>query len=340
MGNREVQTAFEILTEELDALIPELNKKSSELMIEQSYYEARKIIDKAETLVSFRQKVVDLREEWLSLEAMLSTDEPLNSDIAERKIKSVREKQMSFLESKESDMLVAGINDSNESFQKPILEAILHLGGSATFDELIQSLESKVGIQLSAYDREVLEYDGKTIRWVNGINKSKSTLRSKGYLADSSYWIWKLSPLGEQVAKGIIPLNSSNAKSQRTRYPKSDNYDLDFHMNDRGEYVRGLYEALATSIHKLSPDITVEYKKKYISFIKRDVSFVQAHFQSIRLKIWIKPHISLVKDPKHLGRDVSKIGHYGTGLTEIDYEYIEQLEDVMDLISQSYMLVK
>ena len=309
-------------------------------MKEQSYHEARKIIDKAETLVGFRQKVVDLRAEWLNLETMLSANLNSNSDTTERTIKSVRERQMPFLESKESDMLIAGINDSNESFQKPILEALLFLGGSATFDELIQRLESKVGNQLSAYDREVLEYDGKTIRWVNGINKSKSTLRSKGYLADSSYWIWKISPLGEQVAKGIIPLTSSNAKAQRARYPKNDNYDLDYHLNNRGEFVKDLYAALSSSIHKLSPDISVVYNKQYIAFKKGNVSFVQAHFQSYRLKIWIMPHISSLNDPKHLGRDVSDIGHYGTGLTEISFDNIEQLDDVMDLISQSYMLAK
>jgi predicted transport protein len=41
-------------------------------------------------------------------------------------------------------------------------------------------------------------------------------------------------------------------------------------------------------------------------------------------------------DPKKMGRDVSNVGHHGTGQVEIKAGNLGELDDVMNLIEQSY----
>jgi predicted transport protein len=54
------------------------------------------------------------------------------------------------------------------------------------------------------------------------------------------------------------------------------------------------------------------------------------------LKIWLDiPHAEL-NDPNKLSRDVSKIGHHGTGTSETNLSDLSELDAVMNLVEQSY----
>jgi predicted transport protein len=45
-----------------------------------------------------------------------------------------------------------------------------------------------------------------------------------------------------------------------------------------------------------------------------------------------------VNDPFNITRDVSKVGHWGTGDLEVTLEDETQLDQVMDVIEQAYRL--
>lgn len=228
MNNLNVKAAFEKLTEELDAIIPELNKKISELMAEQAYDEASEIVNKAKLLQTFRQKVVGLKDEWIGFESTLP---------------------------------------------------ISHYSGPG------------------------------------------ATNSSEKVFTD------------ERVTERITPFSII-----KPNVGNSGKYNLGYYINGKSQEIKDMYRELSSKIRLISPNIYEKYNQLYISFKKGNVIFVQIHFQQSRLKIWIKPHISKLRDPNHLARDVSDIGHYGTGLTEIDFDYPDQIDDVLDLILQSYKL--
>ena len=70
-----INQTIDSLLEQLESIIPELNKQGSQLMQEKKYDQARQIIAKAESVVAFQGKVSALREEWLKM-AVPATKKP------------------------------------------------------------------------------------------------------------------------------------------------------------------------------------------------------------------------------------------------------------------------
>lgn len=81
--------------------------------------------------------------------------------------------------------------------------------------------------------------------------------------------------------------------------------------------------------------LQAKYNKHYISFV-RDRNVVDVKIQQKSIKIWINLNIGELNDPKGLSKDVSKIGHLGNGDYEITITSLNQIDDIMDLIHQSY----
>lgn len=114
-------------------------------------------------------------------------------------------------------------------------------------------------------------------------------------------------------------------------------YTLDDHLKGKSEDVKILFEALKERIFALNVDNDVLEKpnKIYISY-KHGKNFCEVRPQSKEIKIWLDIPFSDLDDPKKISRDVSNVGHYGTGEVETKLGSLAELEDVMYLIEQSY----
>lgn len=114
-------------------------------------------------------------------------------------------------------------------------------------------------------------------------------------------------------------------------------YSLDDHLKGKSEDVKVLFEALKERIFALNVDNDILEKpnKIYISY-KHGKNFCEVRPQSREIKIWLDIPYGDLDDPKKLGRDVSKLGHYGTGDVETKLANLSELDDVMYLIEQSY----
>jgi len=114
-------------------------------------------------------------------------------------------------------------------------------------------------------------------------------------------------------------------------------YTLDDHLRGKSEDVKNLFEALKERIFALNVDNDVLEKpnKIYISY-KHGKNFCEVRPQSKEIKIWLDIPFSDLDDPKKLSRDVSNVGHYGTGEVETKLGSLSELEDVMYLVEQSY----
>ncbi|HAW09099.1 MAG TPA: hypothetical protein DCW42_08060 [Bacteroidetes bacterium] len=66
--NDRVLPIFEMLFNELEAIILEINQHGAQLLMDEKYSEVRQIIAKVETVFSFRAKLSDLYDEWLRIE--------------------------------------------------------------------------------------------------------------------------------------------------------------------------------------------------------------------------------------------------------------------------------
>jgi len=135
-------------------------------------------------------------------------------------------------------------------------------------------------------------------------------------------------------------------KKDKTETPTTDDdqpveadaiYTLEYHLSKKPAETKSLFEALQEKIFLLNDDSDIIEKpnKIYISY-KHGKNFCEIQVQTNRLKIWLDiPHADL-DDPSKLSRDVSKIGHYGTGVTETNLSELSELDTVMYLVEQSY----
>lgn len=114
-------------------------------------------------------------------------------------------------------------------------------------------------------------------------------------------------------------------------------YTLDDHLKGKSEDIKILFDALREKVFALNVegDIIEKPNKIYISY-KHGKNFCEIRPQSREVKIWLDIGFSELDDPKKLSRDVSQVGHYGTGEVETKLGNLSELDDVMYLIEQSY----
>jgi len=114
-------------------------------------------------------------------------------------------------------------------------------------------------------------------------------------------------------------------------------YTLADHLNGKNEDIKNLFDALKEKIFGLNADgdIIEKTNKIYISY-KHGKNFCEIQPQANSLKIWLDIPFSELDDPNKITRDVSQVGHHGTGQVETKLSTLSELEKIVNLIEQSY----
>lgn len=143
-------------------------------------------------------------------------------------------------------------------------------------------------------------------------------------LADKAVEVWGYPTLSEAE---IAPYRIEEKPVQK--------YSLDTY--DVNVFTRTLFEVLDKRIMNLSSDVKKEYKKLYIAY-KLDTNFVDIVIQKQRLRISINMKYSEIYDPKGICRDITNLGRWGNGDVELFMEHTADVDDVMEIIEQSYRM--
>lgn len=177
------------------------------------------------------------------------------------------------------------------------------------------------------------EYDKYAVNRI-GANIQLWTYRRYG--ADFLFLESIFATINQKVSKKEKPI-IVEAVSDEAEVVEEIIYTLDDHLKGKSEDVKILFEALRERIFSLNVDNDVLEKpnKIYISY-KHGKNFCEVRPQSKEIKIWLDIPFSDLDDPKKISRDVSNVGHYGTGEVETKLGSLAELEDVMYLIEQSY----
>ena len=121
---------------------------------------------------------------------------------------------------------------------------------------------------------------------------------------------------------------------------KSDDapvYSLEYHLDGKSSTIRELFEALQERIFLLADEgeLTEKANKTYIGY-KHGKNFCEIEPQARSIKMWLDISLSELDDPHQIGRDVSNVGHYGTGDVEVRLTTLADLEKIMNLVEQAY----
>ncbi len=111
-------------------------------------------------------------------------------------------------------------------------------------------------------------------------------------------------------------------------------YDEDYHLANKSDDIKELYEQFKDSILSLAPDLEVHAKKMYIALRKGKRNYVYMNISAKQIRIWLNMPFEKLDDPKKLARDVTNLGHWGNGDCEIIVADTENLEYILSLVKQ------
>lgn len=167
-------------------------------------------------------------------------------------------------------------------------------------------------LRLNAYVVKLNEWNEQTI-------KERAAL-----LADKAKQIWAYP---DMTAAELAPYQTVEKPAER--------YSLETY--DTNVFTKTLFEVLDRRIQNLSPDVKREFKKLYVAY-KLDTNFVDIVFQKQRLRISVNMKFSEVIDPNGICRDITGIGRWGNGNVELYMEHTSDVDQIMEIVEQSYRL--
>lgn len=213
------------------------------------------------------------------------------------------------------------LGENWQEVQKTYLHSIGNLTLTAYNSEMsdnsfLEKLEMTGGFKESAL--RINSYVVKQTTW----NESTITARANE-LCDMAKKIWKYPELTENELTEFLPEDKVASE-----------YTLEDYNYLEGDMLE-LFNILNKRILNISSDVKKELKKLYIAY-KVDTNFVDIVPQKARLRLSINMKFNEVNDPKGLCMDVTDKGRWGNGDIEVGLENVGQLDDVMDIINQSY----
>ncbi|MBE2183137.1 MAG: hypothetical protein IAE89_06910 [Anaerolineae bacterium] len=116
-------------------------------------------------------------------------------------------------------------------------------------------------------------------------------------------------------------------------------YTVNFHLEDKKEHIVNLFLMIREGILGFATDdgeIIETANKLYIAY-RHGKNFCEIELMSKNLKITIDIPLNELDDPQKIARDMSSIGHWGTGETQFKVDNDEQIQYALNLIGQSYL---
>jgi predicted transport protein len=132
------------------------------------------------------------------------------------------------------------------------------------------------------------------------------------------------------------PLTDDGTGGGARRAPKGVVYKTAVRaLGDAEQHVKDLFELMKAFLMSLGDDVQFKQLRPYFAF-KRFKNFATVEFHSKLFRVFVKVPPDSVILENGFTRDVTNIGHWGTGNLEITIEKAEQLEKAKPLLLKSY----
>lgn len=116
---------------------------------------------------------------------------------------------------------------------------------------------------------------------------------------------------------------------------KTGSYTIEEHFENLNEEMQELFQAIREYLIGLDNSIEEAPKKKYVAY-KTSQNFACIQASKNRIIIYLKLDATQVSPIPNQGRDVSKIGHFGTGDFELTIKDLKDFEEIKYLINEAY----
>jgi hypothetical protein len=178
----DVAAAFEMLLEEIEEEVAFINQAGAQAFAGGDYAGAQATLGRAHQVTAFRDKVAVLRREW---EGLAPAPPPGSANGAGR------------AERRNLGRVSRGVRTPESAYYRPILAALVDLGGSAPLRDVLARVERAMKPVLSPVDYEPLSSNPDTPRWYNAAQWARNAMVHDGLLEPTSRrgW-WAISAAG------------------------------------------------------------------------------------------------------------------------------------------------
>lgn len=109
------------------------------------------------------------------------------------------------------------------------------------------------------------------------------------------------------------------------------------HLDKAPQDLKDLHEQLRLAIEAIGDDITKKWNKYYLTFRRlKNFASIEVYSQAKKLLVFVKVDPASITLEDGFSRDVSNIGHMGTGNLELTITSAETLTRALPLIQASY----
>lgn len=176
----DVMAALENFLKEIEIVIKGFNQEGAVALNRGNYKAAKDMIDKAEEVTAFRERIKELKEEWEKSFVKKSSKISASEGATTAPIRGLKR----------------GLRTPRKSYRLPILEALEELGGSAPIGDILESVYKKMRDRLTEYDHQPLPKSGM-LRWRNTAMWCRYDLKEEGLLASNSpRGVWEITSAG------------------------------------------------------------------------------------------------------------------------------------------------
>jgi hypothetical protein len=168
-GSREVERALKLAVREVRSALKEINQQAGRLVARGDYGAAEGLVEIGRTVTTFGSEVEALQSRWRELQEIATAEAtPAKTPLWE--------------------------------YYKPILQALIELGGEATLSELEEKVEPILASVLNSGELTVMS--GDKHRWKRIVRKARRHMVKEGFIEDHSGLKWRISNQGRRVAEG------------------------------------------------------------------------------------------------------------------------------------------
>ncbi len=175
-----VNTAFDMLVQEIQASAESLGSNVSSLIAEGDFEGARGLIDKVEKLADLKSRVAALRKEWTDLGIT-------NGKAASRAVRRRRK----------LGAAKRGIQVGTDAYRIPLLKALCELGGAAHKGKVLARVEELMRGTLGPVAYTAVASSARRPRWLVRAEWVRFRLVREGLMkSDSPRGIWEITDAG------------------------------------------------------------------------------------------------------------------------------------------------
>ncbi len=206
----EIHNQIETLLESLRTTLTDLKQDHTHLLENEKFIEAEQIKNKTEEIHAFHARVKALYDDWSNI-SLPTTPTKL--------------RQKMIPSQKPTNAPQLGSRTPKQAFQLPILQALVHLGGSAPLQTVLDQVHQIIKDQLSNDDYQSLPSKPHVVRWENNAQWARFKLVKEGYLAaDSPRGTWEITGAGR---KWVIEANPEMGTTEDESEYQSEPFDFD-----------------------------------------------------------------------------------------------------------------